>query len=59
LRFAIRQAAWSLKMRKNLPVITVGYPISDDTLIASRTDAAGRPVSTISSSSPLDSLTPN
>jgi hypothetical protein len=26
-------------MRKNLPVTIVEYPISDDTLIASRTDA--------------------
>ena len=29
-------------MRKNLPVTTVEYPISDDTLIASRTDTGGR-----------------
>jgi PAS domain S-box-containing protein len=29
-------------MRKNLPVTTVEYPISDETLIASRTDTGGR-----------------
>jgi aerotaxis receptor len=31
-----------MKMRTNLPVTTVEYPISDDTLIASRTDLKGR-----------------
>jgi len=46
-------------LRKNPPITTVEYPISDDTLIASRTDAGGRRVSTISSSSPRDSLKPN
>ena len=38
-------------MRKTLPITTVAY-LSDDTLVASRTVAGGRPVSTIGSSSP-------
>ena len=29
-------------MRTNLPVTTVEYPITDDTLIASKTDSKGR-----------------
>ena len=29
-------------MRSNLPVSTVEYPITDDTLIVSRTDTKGR-----------------
>jgi PAS domain-containing protein len=31
-----------LMMRTNLPVTTVEYPITDDTLIVSRTDTKGR-----------------
>jgi aerotaxis receptor len=34
--------SWSMAMRTNLPVTTVEYPITDDTLIVSRTDTKGR-----------------